>query len=449
MVNDGSRIEVPQDKLYEVRLKLATEGLPKGEGVGFEIFDETSFGATDFVQKLNFIRALQGEMARTITGLSEVSRARVHIVIPKEELFIEKQKPVTASVVIKYAPFKSLKKNQIRGIVYLLASSVEGLLAKNVHIIDNHGNILSTELDGEDSVVLSASQVDLQRKVEKALMEKAQTLLDKVVGIGRSIVRISVELNFDKKETQTETFQPEGTIRSEQISKEKYQGKDVTPQGIPGVASNVPGYQAQDGSQGRESTMQKDNNTINYEISKKVEHQTDTVGNIKKISISVVMDGKHEMEEGERVYTPLSFEEIKKFTSIIKSSVGFDEARGDQIDLQNIPFDTSMQDIQMAEMADWEKSLLRDRIVKYGIYFLTMLLALGTIIYLLKPEEVEEVVEMTPEQEAFTSLLTEAETDMATERRKRERVEEEVFKLARESPEDVAKVLRVWLASAD
>ncbi|MFZ2087391.1 MAG: flagellar basal-body MS-ring/collar protein FliF, partial [Desulfobaccales bacterium] len=219
--NNGAAILVPKSEMYELRLLLASEGLPRGGGVGFELFDRQDFGVTDFVQRLNYQRALQGELARTIAGMPEIMEARVHIVTPKESLFIEDKKETTASVALKLRPGRTLSPGQVESIVNLVASAVAGLHPTQITVVDLQGRILSKPQDRSGPQGLSAGQLGLQRQVEDSYERKVQDLFDKILGPRKSIVRVSTELDFQKIDLQEESFTPNRElIRSEQKTTE-------------------------------------------------------------------------------------------------------------------------------------------------------------------------------------------------------------------------------------
>ena len=313
----GTAIMVPSKDVYQTRISLAAEGLPQASTVGFEIFDKTNLGTTDFVQKINYHRALEGELTRTIEQLAAVRSARVHLVIPNPNLFTEEEKEATASVVLTMAGGGMLGRGQVKGIAHLVASSVEGLKPENVTILDNWGNILSGG-DGEDNSLfaLTNTQLELQRNVESYLSHKAAAMLEKVVGAGNAIVKVNVELNFNNLEKTVESYDPESSvIRSEERNEQS------SP------------------AQGGKS----ESSVTNYEISKTVEHIVDKTGSIKRLWASVLINGSYKSQKGKKgkeikVYQPRSEEEISKLTEIVKKAVGFDPSRGDQIEVANVKF---------------------------------------------------------------------------------------------------------------
>jgi len=327
ITGNGSVIEVPEGDLYEARMALASEGLPHSGTVGYSIFDETNLGMTEFLQKLNFRRALEGELSRTITALNEVQAARVHIVIPEDRLFSEQQEEATASVVLKLKHRNGLSQNQLAGISHLVAASVEGLHPGNITVIDYDGNLLSSDNGGDEMAAMSATQIDLAQQVERDLERKAQTMLDGVLGAGKSIVRVTAELNFDQYSRTSENYDPNTVVRSEQ----KTETSDL--------ATKTLAEEAED------KTDTKSEVTVtNYEVSKSVEAVTKATGTVRRLSVAVLLDGNYNLtanEEGaeELVYEPRPQDEMDRLGSIVKNAVGFQPDRNDQIEVVNIAFD--------------------------------------------------------------------------------------------------------------
>ena len=321
----GDIVSVPSDQVSELRLELAAEGLPQGGGVGFEIFDSKTLGATEFQQQLNYRRALQGELARTINGLDEILQSRVHIVIPKESLFIEEQKKPTASVTVKLKPGKSLNPSQVEGITHLVAAGVEGLDPENVMLLDSRGNILSDSVGQTRLAKMTGSQVQYQRGIEKDLATRIQSMLENVVGAGKAVVRVSAELDFRMTEQTEEKYDPEEpVVRSMQRQTEK------TLSGAPAGIST-----------GEENTAEheKANEIINYEINRVVNKTVLPVGEIQTLSIAVLVDGLYAKNaEGAEAYQPRSRQELDAIEDLVRKSTGFNANRGDQITVTSMPF---------------------------------------------------------------------------------------------------------------
>ena len=347
--SNGTAILVPKSEMYELRLLLASEGLPKGGGVGFEIFDRQELGVTDFVQRLNYQRALQGELARTIAGMPEVLEARVHVVTPKEALFIEDQKETTASVALKLRPGRTISPGQVESIVNLVASSVAGLHPTKVTVVDLKGRILSKPQDRLGLQSLSAGQLGLQRQVEESYERKIQELFDKILGPGKSFVRVSTELDFQKIDLHEETFTPNRElVRSEQKTVEQSnrgleggnpearfnlnQGTITPPppgKGPPPLTAPTPPPKLQGTGSERIAELR------NYEINRVVRQVVDSPGKIKRLSLAVVVDGNYQ-EKGNK-FSPRNPEEMRQFSNLAKKAVGFNVERGDQLEVSCAP----------------------------------------------------------------------------------------------------------------
>jgi flagellar M-ring protein FliF len=328
----GTTVRVPASQVYELRLALAREGLPAGSTVGYEIFDRTNLGMSDFVQKLNHKRALEGELQKTIASFDEVQKVRVMIVLPEKALFEKDQKKPTASVLLHLKSGRSLSKLNIEGIQNLVASSVEGLSPADVTVVDQHGQILS-QAPRETSTLagLTATQYEQQQKVESYLTSRLQSLLDGVLGPGNSVVRVSAELDFTQREQTRENYDPDGqVVRSEERIAEARRSQDSLD--YPAVNS--------------ESNATKVR--TNYEISRTVERIVGGVGTIKRISASVLVNGITKVvdQDGKKIvqYTPRSQEELQKLTQIVRNAIGYDPERNDQVSVVNLPFDTTMME---------------------------------------------------------------------------------------------------------
>jgi flagellar M-ring protein FliF len=349
--HDGGTINIPQVRLYEVRLDMATEGLPRGNSVGFEVFDNTKLGVTEFVQNINYQRALQGELSRTINGLEEVESSRVHIVMMPRSLFIEDEDPATASVILKFNNGRWLTQAQVQGVVHLVSSSVPRLSPENVTIVDQSGKLLAGHEDPLSASKISTDQLDFQNRKERLLEKRVLSMLETVVGKGKAIVRVATTLDFVQLEKSEEKYLPENqVVRSEQISSENSSQGTSKPQGVPGMASNVGKYSASKANATDASNQfQKSDNTRNYEIGKMTSHQIMPVGMLKQLSVAAVVDGTYETvvtgkgnkERKEIKYVQRSAEEMAKLENLVKRAVNFDVARGDKVEVTNFAFDTS------------------------------------------------------------------------------------------------------------
>ncbi len=390
----GSSIYVPKDKVYDVRLLLASQNaLPGGSGVGFELFDKTNYGMTEFMQNINYKRAVQGELSRTINQMPEVKASRIHIAIPEKTLFTDREKDVTASVFLKLKPGKILSKDQIMGIVQLVAGSIENLKPEHVALIDSSGKILYKGGDANSAFTVSTQQYELQKNLERKIEESVQSMLDKFISASKSVVRASVELNLRKVEKVEEEYNPEKTARTlEKKSREKNAGKSAKAGGVPGVASNVQnltkkdaGVDKQEGPI-RENESEREETHTTFEVSKTVSKIIEPFGDIKKMSLAIVVDGKYEKIKGQKgeelKYIPRSQKEINDIKNLIVRAVGYDEARGDKIEVVSMPFETDTLTDEKGLMEKAEKKELMYNIGKYVFY---IVIFMAILLFVIKP----------------------------------------------------------------
>ncbi len=312
LANGGATVLVPRKEVHRLRVDLAAKGIPSSGTVGFEIFDGKQYGLTEFLQDVNFKRALEGELTKSIETLAGIQSARVHLVIPKPSMFKKMQAPATASVVVSLNRTARLSEEQIYGVQALVSGSVEGLALEQVTVIDQRGAVLSRHFT-EDAVGRSEGQLALKKEVEQYLTAKAESMLAQVLGDERAIVRVDATLNFERLEKNRETFDPTASVvRSE----EREETND--PQG--GGASET--------------------SVTNYEINRTVENIVGEVGNIKNLSVAVFVDGRYGADAagGAAVYTPLSEDELTQIRRIVQTALGINAGRGDQIEVVNMQF---------------------------------------------------------------------------------------------------------------
>ncbi len=367
----GDAISVPIEKVAELRLEMATAGLPQGGGVGFEIFDTKSLGATEFEQQLNYRRALQGELARTINSLEEIQHSRVHLALPRESLFLEQQKKATASVTVKLKPGKTLRSAQVEGIAHLVASSVEGISPEDVIIVDSKGNILSTTQDGSRFGKMTSAQVEYQRNSEKEMAARIQSMLENVVGKGKAAVRVAAAMDFRVSERTEENFDPESPVIR---SVKRQTDKTAYPQGAAGKGAPV--------NEGGEH--EKLDETINYEINHVVNKTVLPVGEIQKLSVAVLIDGIYRKnKKGEEVYQPRAKKDLDALEELVKKSAGINLPRGDQLVVTEMPFSRVETAQQPTEKTSWQEQIIfLYPIFKYGAIFTAIIVL---FIFFLRP----------------------------------------------------------------
>ena len=339
LTGGGSAVLVPEDKVLTTRLALAGEGLPKGGGVGFEIFDETKLGRSRFEERLSYQRALEGELRRTIRQMSGVRDARVHLALPERSIFKERDREPRASVTLQLASGRKLAGEHVTAIVHLVASSIEGLSADSVTVVDTTGAVLAS---GDGTHEVTGKRLEHQREIEDGLEQRATAMLERTVGPGGATVRVNAEIDYATVETTSETFDPEATVlRSEQTSDEARQSGTADVGGIPGSRSNLAGTTtgsdqvastttpAPSNSQNRKTT------TRNYEVSKTVSREVSATGKVVRLSVAVLVDGKHDKDGNVAVR---SREELDQLSELVKTAVGFDGRRGDHIEVQSAAF---------------------------------------------------------------------------------------------------------------
>jgi len=336
-------IEVPEEKANKLRLDIAAMGIPKDSRVGFELFDKQEFGATDFDQQVKYNRALEGELSKTVESISAVQKAVVHIARPKESLFAEKDIPPTASVVVTLRQNMVLTPKQIVGIKNLVAASVTKMAPENVKIVNENGDLLGAEDEESMAGEIAKQQIKYKKDFEKIYEDKIVNMLSPVIGSPERVVaKVTVEFDFSKKETTSESFDPNSVVRSEQTSEEKREGfKQPEVGGVPGAVSNIGPVQGIESGNPSEKYT-KSTGTTNYEISKTVSNVRGEYAAIKRVTAAVVVDGKYVADEqkgGELTYKPLENAEIEKINSLVKQAVGFDQKRGDEISVSNFKFD--------------------------------------------------------------------------------------------------------------
>lgn len=393
IASNGSTILIPQEHIYEMRMSLASEGLPKGGSIGFELFDNTKFGMSEFAQNVNYQRALQGELARTINGFPEVDSCRVHIVMPEKSLFLNEDHSASASVVLKMRHGKWLTQDQVQGIVNLVSSSVSRLDPDKVTVVDSNGRLLAGLKDESGLGTLSSDQLDYQAKVERKLESRVLTMLEKALGANRAVVRVSCALDFKRHELTEERFLPDNqVVRSEQMFNETTKGADTTPKGIPGIQSNLPTSNPNQTNTVSEenTTFAKQDRTVNYEIGKLTSHTLEPVGAMQRISVAVVVDGTYQsatnpVGEVNWTYVPRTAEELTKIENLVKSAVNFDDARGDKVEVVNIPFETTqnIEEVGGSAVDEWLNRLKNYK--SYFKYAFLSLFLLLSFVFVVKP----------------------------------------------------------------
>jgi len=461
--DNGGTILVPEDMVYEQRLRIAGEGIMHGSGVGYELFDELKVGQTDFVQRINYQRALQGELSRTITEFPQVEKARIHLVLPHKSLFIEDQKPASASVVLTLKQGERLDNKQLLGIVNLVAMSVEGLTADRVTITDTHGQALYQPSGDSSLEGMTTSQLEYKNTYEANLENRLEQLLTPIVGPGRAMVKANVDLDFNQRTIRKESYDPDATVvRSEQRSEESTSGSAMvedaaitTPQG--GAAVPNTNFRG-DGFSGTESTQKssRENRTTNYEINKEEQNIVTSMGGLNRQTIAVIVDGTYAKAEGSDVpvFAPRSAEELERIRALVSKAAGLDPARGDQVEVSSFEFgapDLSGEPSLMATMLEYAQRLGKPFLNGILIFLFLILVVRPVVMALIRPrvsEEGIETLDRLPEGEARMALGEPEEEELggALEESKRfELAKALALQLFEENVEQSITVLKSWL----
>lgn len=360
IADGGTAIEVPAARVHEARMRVASRGLPSGNSPGFEIFDQGTFGVTDFVQKVNYHRALQGELARTIEQVEGVEKVRVQLALPQRKALLRKdERKATASVVVRLRAGFDLEPGQIRGIVHLVASSVEGLDPNQVTLVDNRGRLLAPQSELDPSAGGGPSMLGAARSLERDLEDQVESILERTVGLGRVVAKVNAQVDWTQTEKTEEIFDPNSQIERSTQRETESSSDSTNEGGVVGIVANSPEASPPAAATGTDSSSSRTSETVNYELSKTVSRQILPTGTIQRLSVAVLIDGKPvvggageapaEGAEAEEApaFTPWSTDEIAEFEQLAKRAVGFSAERGDEISVINAPFyaiDTELDD---------------------------------------------------------------------------------------------------------
>lgn len=438
--SNGTVILVPSQDVHKLRLELASQGLPRGNK-GFEIFEQNKFGTTEFQNKVQLLQAIQGELTRTIEQMGEVEKARVHIVMSEDSLYKKTEKPATASIMLKLRPQAQLTQQQVKGIVNLVAHSVQGLKPENITVVDSFARVLNDQSETPPMAgTVALTQFEMTKKVQEDLQKNIQSLLDQTLGMGKAAARVNVELNFDQRTVDRQTFEPvvddKGIIRSSQETSENYQGNSAAaPGGVPGTTTNIPGYVANNNSQ---SNYEKKEVTRNYEINETKEKVISTPGAIKRLTVAVLVDASIPKPQQDSL------------TKTVASAIGLNPTRGDTIAVENIQFSTEFADKQRKEEEEYAKQQQQAFILKVGL----AAIVIAAVLYFLyrryalrrEQEEAEMMKALELEAQPIAEVEEAAQVEVNAEEDARNEQRMTVEKFAKSRPEDVAQILKVWLA---
>ncbi len=395
----GSAILVPADKVHVMRMQLAGRGIPRGDGVGFEIFDKPNFGISDFVQRANYIRAVQGELARTIGQIDEVDSARVMIVLPENRLLLDKDKHPTASVFVRVRGSSQLQPQSINSIRFLVANAVEGLKPNSVSVVDNLGNVLSENSEDDSLTGMSTGQLAARRNLEQYLAKKAQDMLEKVLGPGQALVRVAADMNFDSSTRTEEKYDPDNQVlRTQTKDEENNDTTTSTSTAATGSATNssTDTNNTQIAATPVSNTRNKKSTTsVTYELSKVTSNLMQAAGSIRRLSAAVTIAARTEGVGAERQVVPRSKEDMEKLKRIVQSAVGIqtgaDGQRNDEITLEELPFNDQFAVDLTREMEQQKRQEFWWEIARTVAYPALGLIALITLVMIFKRTPVQEI----------------------------------------------------------
>ena len=457
MAEGGGAVLVPANQVYEVRLRLASQGLPKGSVVGFELMENQKLGTSQFLEQVNYQRALEGEITRSIQSLSAVQGARVHLAIPRPSVFIREQQKPSASVLLSLHPGKVLDPAQVSGIIHLIASSVPDLPVKNVTVVDQNGNLLSGE-GAAAHIGLDPGQLDYLHQVEQSYAKRIESILTPITGPGNVRAQVAADLDFSQIEQTAETFKPnpapaEAAIRSQQTS-EAVGSTLPPPTGVPGALSNQPPgaasaplsttavpAAAQNGAQQAATNTRKEA-TVNYEVDKTIKHIKQPVGTIKRLSVAVVVNNRKTAgKDGKASAKPLSAAEMAQINSLVKEAMGFSQVRGDTLNVVNAAFSAGdMEEIPALPM--WKdpanlalaKEIVKNLVIAGVGFYLVFGVLRPLLRELARPPRAPEPVPAVEAEIARAKSAASYEENLKAAK-----------EVARQDPRMVANVVKDWV----
>ena len=457
---DGGALLVPANQVHEVRLKLAGQGLPKGGLVGFELMESQKFGVSQFAEQINYQRALEGELARSIQALAAVQTARVHLALSKPSAFMREQPKPSASVLLNLYPGRNLDAAQVSAIVHLVSNSVPDLHAKNVTLVDQNGNLLSTEQNGARGA-LDASQLRFRQELEQSYNARIEAILAPITGPNNVRAQIAADLDFSETEHAEEIYKPNQNpadiaIRSQQASEALAGGAGGTSGGVPGALSNqppapatapitapaaTPGTNAS--APAAPSSQLRKDTTTNYEVDKTIRHTRQELGRIKRLAVAVVVNHKKQVSAAGKVtFTPLKEEEITQITNLVKEVVGYSKDRGDTVSVMNSAFNVPEKE-KIVEVPFWKQPDTIELAKMIGKNILIAGVLLFIVLRVLRP--ILKTLATPPP--ALRALTDEAGDDAGNTAQRLGNYEQHVEtakQIARSDPKAVANVLKEW-----
>jgi flagellar M-ring protein FliF len=475
----GGAILVPADKVHDARLKLASQGLPKGGNVGFELMENQKLGVSQFLEQVNFQRALEGELAKSIQSVAAIQAARVHLALPKNSVFVREQQKPTASVLLNLHPGRSLDPQQVSAIVHLVASSVPDLPVKNVTVVDQSGNLLSEQSKSPGAKGLDATQLKYVQELQQSIVRRIESIITPIAGENNVRAEATADVDFSTSEQAAEMYKPNqgqnpAAVRSQHSSEAQNGGN--TASGVPGALTNQPPApatapltQPTNGAPGAATpsgNMQRDS-TVNYEVDKTVRYVQQPMGGIKRLTVAVVVNHKRVIDQaGKATYRPLTDAEKTEITNLVKEAMGFNQERGDSVNVVNTPFADLQKEIEPAvplwkqpEMWELGKEAGRYLLIALVLMFLYFRVVKPLLKSLNKKEDELEALE-APELDANGNLivnesgdadgavvtLSDAAEPMGPAVGKYQLSLDQAKKLAIDNPRVVANIIKEWVS---
>ncbi|QIM54323.1 flagellar basal-body MS-ring/collar protein FliF [Hydrogenophaga crocea] len=474
----GGAILVPADKVHDTRLRLASQGLPKGTVNGFEQMETNRFGMTQFQERLSFQRGLEGELTRSIQSLASVQAARVHLALPNQNGFFREQQKPSASVLLTLFPGRTLDRAQVAGIVHLVASSVPEMNPKAVSVVDDQGKLLSNPPDGQNEMAADVQKLQYQQQLEQTYTRRILDMLEPLVGVGNVKAQVSADVDFSQAEMTSEQHRPNqgnepSAVRSQQLIEDRNGGAGAQPAGVPGAVSNQPPAQGQSpingsaaqvgpgtgtngqGAAAANSGSSRRESVVNYEVDKTVRVVREATGTIKRLSAAVVVNHKTTLDKaGKPVSAPIPAEQLAQMTALVRETIGFNQTRGDSVNLVNAVFN-EVKAPEADEVPFWKQAdtldLARSMAFPAGMVLLALIVFFGMVrpaLKLMKAPPPAPAREVTP----LNALLNEAperpglpQPEAVNEDTPEKRRLSEAKRLALENPAAVANIVKGWV----
>jgi len=475
---DAGTISVPADKIYDIRLKLAAQGLPKAANTGFELIDNQKFGVSQFAEQVNYQRAIEGELVRSIESISSVEKARVHLATPKQTVFLRDQQKPSASIVLTLHPGRTLDGGQIAGIIHLVSSSIPGLPVSNVTVVDQDGNLLSRSADLMNKGSLDQRQLQYVNLVERGFVERLETILAPIVGKGNVRAEVTAQIDFSEVEQTSETFKPNSppnaaAIRSQQSLEQSGRSSEDAAMGVPGALSNqppgaatapitAPVASAASAVASTGTTNLRKEGTTNFEVDKTIQHVRQSVGNVKRLSAAVVLNYKAGKDkDGKLSYVPFTPAEMTQINNLVREAIGFNKERGDSVNVVNAAFAESipleekpLQDRALSYVQNNGTDVLKAFVILVAVFYLLFFIVRPLMKDITRSREEARTMELDlgemPMGEHFTADSG-SKSDSEEDQQKMSAFADllqQAKELAKNDPRMVATILREWMANA-